>query len=140
MKTRYTLSIILMIIILSLIVLISISYKVVLCEDKIINLADCQAYLNEKYSQFPAIEHFLEKYNATGGLGLKLSMLSVDSVSSTVLEEKRFASIEINLKDSSIIYQCQDLALLTNSVLANITNPTIEDIDKNDCWEKENEN
>ena len=118
----------------ALIVLISVSYKLVLCDDKLLPLDECKLYLNEKYSQLPIIAHFLEKYDATGGLGLHLSMFNVDGIYSQILEEKQVASIEMSLKTSSITYQCQDLTRPAYLVIVNMTNPTIEDIDNNYCW------
>ena len=137
MKTRYKISIIVVIILIAFYVMLPVTYRPILCDDRILPSDDCGEYLDEKYSKLSIIEHFMKKYPESGGLGFRSSMFMADRVTGTSsLEEKRMASIEINLEDSSITYQCYDLNLEVDYVTINIENPVNEDIDNNYCLKK----
>jgi len=138
MKTRYKIPIVVAIIMVALFVLLPVTYKPIICDDGMLSLDDCGPYLNEKYSKLSIVEHFMGKYPDTGGLGFRSSVFMADRVTATSsLEEKRAASIEVNLEDSSVTYRCYDLNLSEDDhVTDDITNPTVEDIDNNFCWEK----
>jgi len=134
MNTRYKILIIAAIVIIGIYMVLPPTMTVILCDDRILGLDDCRDYLQEKYSKQPMFEHFADIYPEARGLAFKSEMFRAESVfASSILDEKIFAFLEMNLNDSTFHYACQNHNLGDDYVIAELENITIPDLDENNC-------
>jgi hypothetical protein len=79
-------------------------------------------------------EHFAGMYPDAGGLSFgsdRFKAIGVDA--SSILDDKIFAFLHLDLNDSTFTYRCQNHNLGDDYLIVEIINPTLEDLDKNDC-------
>lgn len=134
MKTRYKISIIITVITLGIIIVLPPTMTVILCDDLILNQDECWKHLTEKYLKLPIVQHFKETYPDPPGLGLTTDRFqAVGVTASSILADKIFVFLEIDLKDLTVTYICQNHNLGDDYLIVELVNPTIEDIDNNDC-------
>lgn len=106
----------------------------IICDDVIFQLNLCGDHLEEKYVPLPIIQHFMQLYPETTGLGYSTGMYQVQKVfADAMLAEKIFVRLEIDLRDSSIIYSCSNHNKGDDFLVSYITNPTVNDLDSNNC-------
>ena len=135
MKTRYKIVIITLIVFAGSYVMLPPTMTVILCDDRILNLDDCGDYLQEKYSKHPVFEHFAGMYPDAEGIAFKSSMFKAESVfASSILDDKIFVFLEMDLNDSTFHYACQNHNLGDDDyVIVELENATISDLDENNC-------
>ena len=107
---------------------------VILCEDEILNVDDCRSHLSEKYSKTPMFKHFSKLYPESSSLSLgtdKFNAIGIDA--SSILDEKIYAFLHLNLNNSTLTYQCHNHNLGDDYLIMEIINPTINDLDDNNC-------
>jgi hypothetical protein len=132
MKSRYKISIIVVVIIVGIYVVLSPTWTVILCDDRILNLDDCGDYLQEKYSKLQMFNHFAGMYPDAWGIGFQSSMFKADNVfASSILADNVFVFLEMNLNDSTFHYVCQNHNFGDNYVVVELENITIKDLDDN---------
>lgn len=114
---------------------IAYTMTIIACDDQILSQDDCKNYLDEKYSKSPQVIHFKEMYPGITGLSFTTINFKAVSVSATsMMNEKRFADLEINLEDFSSRHRCADFNLPDDDhITVDIANPTIEDMNNNYC-------
>ena len=134
MKTRYKITIVIVAVVIGIYVMLPPTMTVILCDDKILNLDDCGEYLQEKYSKQTMFKHFADSYPDARGLGFKSGMFRVESIfASSTLDDKIFASLEMNLNNSTFHYACQNHNLGDDYVIVELENITIQDLNDNNC-------
>ncbi len=134
MKTRYKIVIVTVAVIIGIYVMLPPTMTVILCDDRILNLDDCGDYLQEKYSKQPMFKHFADMYPEAWGIAFKSGMFKAESVfASSILDDKIFAFLEMNLNDSTFHYACQNHNLGDDYVIVELENITISDLDENNC-------
>ena len=134
MKSRYKIAIIMIVIAIGIFIVLPPTMTVILCDDLLLGLDDCGSYLEEKYLKLPLVQHFKEMYSDPPGLGFSSDRFNAVGVSaSSILADKIFVFLEIDLNDSTITYECQNHNLGDEYLIVKIKNPTIEDLDNNDC-------
>lgn len=135
MKSRYKIVIITVIVLAGIYVMLPPTWGVILCDDKILNLDDCGDYLQEKHSKQPMFKHFADLYPEAEGIAFKSRMFKAESVfASSILDDKIFAFLEMNLNNSTFHYACQNHNLGEEDyVIVELENITISDLDENNC-------
>ena len=134
MKSKYKISIIVIVIIVGIYIVLPPTWTVILCDDQFLGLDACGDYLQEKYSKLPIVEYFVSAYPDPGDLSFTSDKFKVVSVSaSSILTNKIFVFLEINLDDLTVTYTCQNHNLGKDYLVMEIINPTIEDLNDNNC-------
>ena len=134
MKTRYKISIIVTVSIIVIYMALPPTMTVILCDDEILSLDDCGPYLDKKYSKLQMFNHFAAMYTDVPALGFssdRFQSITVDA--SVILDNKIFAFLSFDLKNSTFTYRCHNHNLGDDYIIVEIINPTIEDLDKNNC-------
>jgi len=136
MKTRLKIliAIIMIVVAIGIYMLLPPTMKVILCEDRILNPDDCGPYIEEKYLKLPIVQHFKETYPDPPGLGFSFDRFKVVGVTaSSILADKIFVFLKIDLNDMTVTYICQNHNLGDDYLIVELVNPTIEAINNNDC-------
>ena len=134
MRISYKIIIIIIITAVGIFMVLPPTMTVILCDDKILNLDDCGDYLEEKYLRLPLVQHFKEMYFAPPGLGFSSDKFKAVKMSAySILADKIFVFLEIDLNDLTVTYEYQNHNFGDDYLIVKIENPTIEDLDNNDC-------
>ena len=134
MKTKYKISIIGVAVVAGVFLTVLPTMTITFCDDKILNLDDCGNYLEEKYSKQSMFKHFASMYPDAERIGFESSMFKAENVfASSILDDKVYVSLEMDLDDLTFHYACQNHNLEDDYIIFELENIAISDLDNNNC-------